>query len=225
MKQVETSPDDKLFEKNFPIEALTGVCPCVNDAVRVKPFFQKVDIEADAASMLCGHSPPSAAISCKLHALNGEPNLEGAFTAINPDLSRVYLTKAQIRRFCVKHQDLFQGGRRKLAFLFKLTEKNGVCLAEDKKKVLTETSLAELKKPGLTTVKHSNFDNMYTAVASIDQNGLHIGINALHRTVYDEDRQSYWLVVPKQESDQVPKQESDQVPKQESDQVPKQEAN
>ncbi len=198
MKQNETGPDDMLFEKNFPIESLTGVCPCVNDAVRVKPFFQKVDIEADAASMLCGHSPPSAAISCKLHALNGEPNLEGAFTAINADLSNICLTKAQIRRFCVKYQDLFQSGRRKLAFLFKLTEKKGICLVEDKKTVLAEIDLAEPKKSGLTTIVNSNLGNMYTAVASLDQNGLHIGINALHRTVYDEDRQSYWLVVPKQ---------------------------
>ncbi|NCT54596.1 hypothetical protein GW758_01400 [Candidatus Falkowbacteria bacterium] len=113
---------DKLYFKkladDLTIEALSGICPCVDYAKTVK-YFSTSHWEADIISILGGHTSPTEEIKVEAYQAEKDMSIFQAFSKLSPDYNRAALNKSQIRWFCLKYRYFLQDEKNFLVFLLK----------------------------------------------------------------------------------------------------------
>jgi hypothetical protein len=154
------------LRQSFVIESLSGICPHINFAQRIK-LQQEPDLEADAVSILGGDDLPSSKIGLRVYEATRKMSLYQAFSRLMSNYRIAALNKGQIRYFCLKYQKFLQEKDRHVVFLLKklFQEENGS-------------------------------DCLLAVIASINKNGLHIAITPTSSIVYPEEGKNYFFVVP-----------------------------
>lgn len=108
----------KKYQESFEIEALSGICPCISQKRKMKGY-KGIDFELDLCSLIDGDSLPSVAQKIEAQVAQEDTSLIEGYLRLVSDYQQATLSKAQIRYFCLKYQELFKKQRYALVFLLR----------------------------------------------------------------------------------------------------------